>query len=350
MKKILVLILGLVMTAASCNLFGGSGAKGVFKSEDGGVSFSPANALEEKGEISGLSINSLTMDPQNPDIIYLGSHSGIHRTTDGAKTWKYILANMKVADVDVDPSQSMTLYATGITSQNGVIVKTDDGGTSWRDVYTEPTKNNPVLSLGISRANSKVLLAGLNNGEIIRSIDEGTTWQLVRDLSNPIISIEYTDNATAYALTQTQGLYISTDQGSNWNPIAVSTQAPCQPGTCSQQYTNTVQTFYSAAFDKRLDSVIFLATQQGLLRTVDGGVTWTTVSLPATNESLTVSAVAINPTNSNNLVIAVGSTFFRSTNGGVSWETRKLPTQQRVKEILINPDEPNEIYLGMGDF
>jgi hypothetical protein len=45
----------------------------------------------------------------------------------------------------------------------------------------------------------------------------------------------------------------------------------------------------------------------------------------------------------------VGSTFFRTTNGGVTWETRKLPTEQKVRHILVDPDEPNNIYLGMGD-
>lgn len=345
MKKFLILVLGLSLTAASCNLLGSSGAKGVMKSEDGGETYSPVNKLEAKGDISKISTNSLVMDPNDGDILYLGSASGVHRTQDGGKTWKLILTGGRVGDIAVDASSTNIVYAAGISGENGRVLKTTDTGETWKDIYTEPSKNNPVLSVAISRANAKILLAGLNSGEVIRSVDEGTTWQIVRDFGNPIIDIEYTDSSTAYVLTQTSGLFMTADQGSSWTPVEIKVQTEGQ----STVRLPTTRTFYDAAFDQRLKGVIFLASAQGLLRTVDSGVTWQLMSLPVTNQTLNVSAVAINPTNSNNLIIAIGSSIFKSTNGGVTWETKKLSTQQRVKQIIINQDEPNKIYLGMSD-
>jgi photosystem II stability/assembly factor-like uncharacterized protein len=344
MKKIIILLFGLMLTAASCNILGG-GTRGVLKSQDGGNTYSPANQLvDDKGDIDGLQVNVMTVDPNNSDTVYLGSASGVHRTTDGAQTWKHVLTGIQVGGVQVDPSQSSIIYVTGISGNNGRVLKTTDGGETWKDVYTEPTRNNPALSLAISKANAKVLLVGLNNGGVIRSLDEGATWQLVRNFSNPVISIQYVDSSTAYALTRTGGLYVSTNQGSVWTPVDLQIQA--EDSTVTSRLSGS-RTFYNAAFDPALPSVIFLATSQGLLRTVDSGRTWVIMSIPVTNAALNISAAAINPNDSNNLLIAVGSTMFKSTNGGLSWETKKLPTEQRVKQILFNPTEPNNIYLGL---
>lgn len=350
MKKILILVLGLMLTAASCNILGGGGTRGVLKSEDGGETYKPFNTLEPKGDISGISTNSFTMDPNESDTLYLGSGSGIHKTTNGAQSWKHILEGMRVGDLAIDPSQTKILYASGITGENGRVLKTTDGGDSWKDIYTEPSKNNPALSVAISPANAKIILVGLNSGEVIRSTDEGATWQLVRDFATPIIDIEYVDPTTAYILTQNTGLYKSADQGSSWNPISVQV-ATSESSTGGYTIAANIssRTYYKAAYDKRLQGVIFIASSEGLLRTIDGGVTWTLMSLPVTNETLTVSSVTISPANSNGIYIAIGSTMFKSLNGGVTWETKKLPTQQRIKHILINPDEPNNIYLGAGD-
>jgi photosystem II stability/assembly factor-like uncharacterized protein len=345
MKKFLILVLGLSLTAASCNLLGSSGVKGVLKSEDGGETYQPFNKMESKGDIGKVSVNAMALDPNDGDIAYLGSAGGVHRTQDGAKTWKLILTGGRVGDIAVDPSKTEIIYAAGVSGENGKILKTTDAGQTWKDIFTEPSKNNPILSVAISRANAKILLAGMNSGEVIRSVDEGVTWQIVRDFGNPIIDIEYTDSTTAYVLTQTKGLFVSADQGSSWTAVEVKIQPQ---GSTSTRLPAT-RTFYDAAFDSRLKGVIFLASAQGLLRTVDSGATWTLMPLPVVNETLNVSAVAINPTNSNNLLIAIGSSIFKSTNGGVTWETKKLPTQQRVKTILINPDEPNKIYLGLSD-
>src|SRR5690606_1968659 len=145
--------------------------------------------------------------------------------------------------------------------------------------------------------------------------------------TNAVIDLEYTESASAYALTQNMRLYTTSDQGSNWIPIAINAQFGNTPGTSSQ--SNLLSNVYTdVAYDRRLRGVRFVASQQGLLRTVDGGATWNVMTLPVTNETLTVSSVAINPTNSNSIFAVVGSTLLKTSNGGISWETKKLPTQQ----------------------
>src|SRR5581483_10604944 len=106
MKKIAILILGLTLTAASCDLSTlnlSSGTRGIFKSDDSGETFNSSDKLLPKNDISNISVTSLAFDPSNPDVIYLGSSSGIFKSEDAAATWHYILSGVSVTDLVVDP-------------------------------------------------------------------------------------------------------------------------------------------------------------------------------------------------------------------------------------------------------
>ncbi len=346
MNKIIVLVLGLALTAASCNLFGGgSGAKGIYRSDDAGKNFQESNQVAgKKATLSGVDVNILTFNSQNPDIIYMGSGNGIFKSEDSGATWNHILTGISVVDIASDPSRGDVIYAVGIAGRNGKVIKSPDGGSTWADVYTEPSKSNTVVSVAVSRINSRIVLAALSTGEIIRSNDEGMTWQPVTDLQDPILKVRFAPNNNAYALSFTKGLAKSTDQGSNWNQGGVL-DFQTTPGSTAT--VSGIRRYIGMSFDQKLSGVIFLATEQGLLRTIDDGATWSIMYLPVRDTSLRVSAVAVNPTDSNTIYITIGSTLFKSTNGGVTWETVKLPSSRAVNQILINPSTPNVIFLGM---
>ena len=347
MKKFLVLLLGLSLTAASCNTLGifdlGSGTKGIFRSDNAGESYSAGNQLSPKGQIGGLSVYSLAFDPSNPAVIYLAGANGIYKTDDYGNNWKFILSNITAADITIDPNNPQTVYASGIVGTNGKIVKSPDGGASWVDIYTEPSKNNTVLTIAAA-PDSSVVLAGLYNGEVIRSFDQGRTWQAVTDLADRVMQIRY-NGTTPYALAFHKGLYKSGDNGLTWNAISpdvshgIFSNAKTAPVTAS--------TFYNMALDKKQPGVIYLGTEQGLLRTVNDGADWAFVSLPVKDTTLRTSAVAVDPGDSNTLYATVGSTVFKSTNGGLTWQTKELSTTNEVRTIIINPASTNILYLGV---
>ena len=337
--------------AASCdlvNLIIGSptGLRGVFKSADNGETFRPAMSLP-KGDLSGVSVNSLAFDTSSPDIIYLASPSGIYKTEDAAGHWRYILSGLAGARVAVDPKDPKIIYAVGLVGQNGKIIKSFDGGASWVDIYTEPSKNNPVLALDISKSNPAVLVAGLGNGEIIRSLDAGQTWQSSRDFADRVLSLEFAPNGDLFALTLAKGLFRSSDSGINWTAAsgALATVSVDVIG----QSAGTVSKFDYLALDKRQPGVLYLGTDQGLFRSVNNGAFWSILPLPVKNTALRVTSVAVNPGNSNDVLVAVGNTVFKSTNGGVTWETKVLNTQAEIKQIIINPQSTNIMYLGIGN-
>ncbi len=347
MKKFFILILGLSLTAASCDIFNfGGGTRGVFKSEDGGETFSAVNQQVRKGDIANLSIISMVFDPSNPNILYIGTSSGIFKSEDAAKTWKFMLSGISVGSLAIDRNAPTILYAAGIVGQNGKIIKSVDAGTSWVDIYTEPSKSNTVLSIAVSNSSSNTIIAGLNNGEVIKSTDSGRTWQATKDLENRVLDVEFGPGSTAYALTSIKGLYRSTDSGTNWELMTSSlTQDSLNP--VSQGGAVSVTAFQKVAFDVRQPGVVYLATEQGLFRTVNDGKDWAFMALPLRNAALRVSAVAVDPTNSNTVFAAVASTLYKSVNGGLTWETRVLPTNAVIHNIVINPTSTNIIYTGL---
>jgi photosystem II stability/assembly factor-like uncharacterized protein len=349
MKKFIILILSLSFLAASCDLgsvfsFGG-GTKGIFKSEDAGETFNTADKVSPRGDLSSLVVNTLAFDTSSADTLYLGASNGIFKSTDAAKTWKYVLSNIAVADIAVDPFQANVVYASGIAGSRGKIIKSLDGGVTWVDIYTEPSSNNTVLSIAVSATNNQVVLAGLNSGEIIRSFDGGHAWQAVKDFSKKILSVQFGPSGTAYALNTLTGLSKSTDLGVTWTPL---TDNLVNDVYSPQNNTVTsVNEFDNMALDRKQAGVLYLGTDRGVLRSVNDGNSWSSLPLPVKKASLPVTALTVDPSNSNNLMASIGSTLFKSINGGVTWQTRVLPTQAWIQLIEINPQSQNLIYLGM---
>lgn len=346
MHKFAILLIGLTFTAASCDLANPlsvtSGARGVFKSEDGGESFRAANSVAGKGSINSLSANALVFAPDNPDVIYLAGSAGIYKSENAAKTWTYVLTGIAVADVAIDSRNPDIIYAAGVSGNNGKIVKSRDGGNNWTDIYTEPSKSNPVMSLAVS---SSFVIAGLSTGEIIRSFDGGNTWQAGKDLENYIIKIRFAPNNSIYVLTRTTGIFKSPDSGSTWTSI---TNLLTQDSFSNNVTVPAVSIFHDFSIDQRLSGVIYLGAEEGLYRTVNDGGAWNLMSLPLRDTALKASAVAVNPSNSNNVFVSIGFTMLKSTNGGLTWETKELATEQAVRLIAIDPQSPNVVYLGLG--
>lgn len=351
-NKVFILLFGLVFLAASCNLLSDpfsfqSGERGVFKSEDGGDAFRPSNKLAKKGDIGNLSVNSLVFSPAHPEIIYLGASQGFYGSNDAAAHWTQFVAGFAVTGIAVDPFDSKLIYASGIVGSSGKIIKTVDGGISWTDIFSEPSKSNPATSIAVSRANPRILVAGLASGDVIKSIDAGSTWQSTESLSDRILKIEFGRNNNAYALTSRKGLFVSTDQGGHWSWL--SERLTTQNFFSSQTALPTVSQFLDFALDPRQNGVVYLGTEQGLFRSVNSGQAWNLMTLPVKNMSLKVSAVSVSPTNSNVLYVGIGTTVFKSVNGGVAWETRPVPTGQQIRLILVDFNQSNNIYLGLGD-
>ena len=222
---------------------------GVYKSTDAGKTWTNMGLCETR-HISRILINR-----GDPNIVYVAAMGhlwgpnpdrGVFKTVDGGKTWAktlYIDENTGVADMAVDPLDSLTLFAAAYEhrrlpyyfssggSSSG-IYKTTDGGMSWKRL----TKDLPEGILGrigiaVSRSNPGViyvLIEHKEKGGIWRSEDKGESWKRMCDTetanrvnNRPFyysqIHVDPTDDKVVYVLST--GLYVSTDMGQHFRPI-----------------------------------------------------------------------------------------------------------------------------------
>lgn len=172
---------------------------GIYKSTDAGKTWAKMG-LEETRHIGRVVIH-----PTNPNTVYVAAlghlwgpnhDRGVYKTSDGGKTWTqslYINDDTGVSDIAMDPDSPETLYAAAYERRrtpygfngggtHGAIYKTTDGGATWRKL----TKGLPYesggdvgrIGLDIYRRNPNIVYAEIQHakGGIFRSEDKGETW------------------------------------------------------------------------------------------------------------------------------------------------------------------------------
>ncbi|NWF88484.1 MAG: glycosyl hydrolase [Ignavibacteriaceae bacterium] len=171
---------------------------GIYKSEDGGKSWKNMG-LGNSEHIGGIAI-----DPKNSMIVYAaaygslrnaGGDRGIFKTTDGGKTWTNVLKINEYTgcyEVHIDPRFSNVLYATAHQRMRNLytgvyggpesgIYRTLDGGVTWEKLTNGlPSENVGRIGMSISPVNPDVLYAIVEATEsdkgIYKSVDRGASW------------------------------------------------------------------------------------------------------------------------------------------------------------------------------
>jgi len=189
---------------------------GVFKSTDGGGSWSVANT-----GLSATNVSALAIDPVTPTTLYAGAAEGFFKSTNGGGSWSAVNAGLTDPDTSyvyslaIDPVTPTTLYAG---TEDGVF-KSTNGGGSWNAVNTGLTS---VEALAIDRVTPTTLYAGDFFGGVFKSINGGGSWSAVETgLTNTrvyALTIDPATPSTLYAGTR-GGVFKSTDGGGGWSAI-----------------------------------------------------------------------------------------------------------------------------------
>ena len=231
---------------------------GVYKSTNGG------RAWTKMGLADSRAIGRIAIHPTDPNVVYVaalghlwgaGGERGVYKTTDGGTTWtRVLLVNDTTGFVDLamDPSNPQVLYAAawhrlrwGGSHMEGVgagsgIYRTSDGGATWTKL-TDPALNNGLptdrmgrIGLALSPQNPSIVYAmiqvdrGITDqaqsraGGIFRSSDAGGHWTQVNDIAATPhyyydqLSVDPTDSNHVF-FTSVQ-MYESKDGGRTFAP------------------------------------------------------------------------------------------------------------------------------------
>ncbi len=184
---------------------------GLYKTTNGGTSW------EFVGLKDSQHISDILVHPKDGNIVYVGvqghlwgpnQERGVFKTIDGGKTWTkilYIDENTGCADMDIDPKNPDVIYAamwshrrypdffdSGYTGTSG-LYKSIDAGKTWNKIHTGlPTTKLGRIGIAVAPSNPSVLYAsieaeGNQNKGLYKSTDAGANWKKVNsDFSNTV--------------------------------------------------------------------------------------------------------------------------------------------------------------------
>ena len=285
-------ILSCAVDRAGQTLYAGTNGDGLFSSGNGGGSWSALN-----NGLANTNVTSLAVDPDSSGTVYAGTAGGVFRSSNGGGSWNQAFFGAAVYALAIDPASSQTVYAG--TWDSGVL-KSSNGGLTWNAVNGGLTSLN-VPSLAIDPASSQTIYAGTNGGGVFKSTNGGGTWSAVNNglpgsVYIPSLAVDPAQSQTIYAGTFGSGVFKSTDGGNSW--IAINSGFP-------------VKSFVGVtalAINPANSQVIYAGVSAwgGVYKSSDGGGTWDSVNSGLT--LMSVLCLAIDPGNSQAIYIG--------TNGG----------------------------------
>lgn len=237
-----------VGTGSACIRGNVSTGRGVYRSRDGGGSWSFAGLPE-----AGL-IGNVVTDPRDPDVVYVAAlghpfgpnpERGVYRSKDGGDSWERVLFvsdSTGAVDVAIDPANPRNVYAAMWRVERkpwtlidgayeGGIYRSRDGGDSWEKLTTG-LPGGAIGRIGLSVSASQperiwALVTAEPGGGVFRSDDGGDSWRRTsgdRDLRGrgwyySHITADPTDPNTVYV--ENAGFFRSIDGGKTFEQIRV---------------------------------------------------------------------------------------------------------------------------------
>ena len=261
---------------------GGLGA--ILSTSDGGATWT--SQLADAGTPSSL----YGVDFVNAATGWVVGESGaVLKTSDGGATWVPQISGVTGALYIVDFVDSNTGWAVG---SRGTVLKTTDGGATWSSQAT------PVsFSLyGVSFIDGNIGWAVGNRGTIIKTTDGGATWfAQASGVEEPLFGLSFVNAATGWAVGYSGAILKTADGGATW----------------TAQASGTTEDLRGVDF---IDSLVGWAVGRGeVLKTVDGGLTWQSTA----SDRVLLSVEFLSP--STGWATGVGETILRTDDGGATW-------------------------------
>ncbi len=191
---------------------------GVYRSADMG-----ANWLEI-ADMDGNHVTYMAVHPDNADVVYATvGNSGVYKSEDGGVTWSEASSGLRpgvtFTTIIIDPSDQSRLF---VATDNDFVYRSEDAAASWQQVRRGLGSRN-IQRLLLYGSDPKTLFAGTFSDGIYMSSDFGDNWELATDeISEPVVGIVELPGAgnTIFAGTTT-GMWRSQDSGATWAEIEV---------------------------------------------------------------------------------------------------------------------------------
>ncbi len=340
--KYLLVSAALMLFGASCIRFGGGSQPqgsqgGVFKSIDRGQLWQQKVALPTAAGVrnfGGADVTSFAIDPQDHLAVYVGTReNGLFYSYDGGESWMSAkqIASGYVASIAVDQKNKCRVYVAFANQ----ILKTEDCSRTFQEVYRESIPQSFVTSVMIHPKNPSVLYASTTKGIVVKSIDAGHSWARLADFRTRVTSLALVPDNQNVVYVGAHDWGVWRGEGDDFKDLSAGLKA-----------VRNGKDIRVLALDPSAPGTLIAASRNSISRTTDGGQTWSQLPI-ISPESVEIFTFALNPKNSKEMYYGTATTFYHSIDGGARWSTEKLPTRLQASAILIDPEKPEIIYLGV---
>ncbi len=348
------------------------GSGNVWKTVNAGTTWKPIFDKEKS-----YSIGCITIDPNNPHTIWVGTGEnvggrhvgfgdGIYRSTDAGKTWKNmgLKETQHLSKIIVHPDNSDVLWVAAqgpLWNKGGErgLYKSIDGGTTWKktlgnekwtgvtDMVIDPRNPDRFIAATWDRHRTVAAYMGGGPGSgLHRSTDGGETWEKLTEgipksnLGKIGLAISPFNPDIIYAaieLDRTKGgLFLSTDRGSSWTK-----QSDMISGATGPHY-------YQELFaDPHHDGRIYLMNNN-VLQSDDHGKTYRRMNREYMHSDM--HAVAFRKNDPDYIIMGSDGGIYETFDDTKNWRfVGNLPLTQYYK-LAVDDSEPfYNIYGGTQD-
>jgi photosystem II stability/assembly factor-like uncharacterized protein len=351
-----VAVLAVAVAAGGCISIGGGGTTSkapdgfVFRTADGGTTWKHAAVQLRPGanalSLANTTVTSLAVDPTDSKAMYAGTPDrGLFYSYTGGQDWAATLENLgSIGSIAVDPLDRCTVYV----AIGSALHKTEDCTRSWTRLVAAGGKGtNSVSAIVVDSTTANRLYIGTALGEVHRSEDGGVSWTLIHKFPSAVAKLIQSPNdpATLYAAITSRGLWRSGDSGDTWadvNPREIKDGKP------AKQAIRGSTAIRDLAVDYTVRDGLVVASDAGLWSTDDGGVSWSSSTLPVSlDRGVRLGKIAVSRTNSGHIYLTVGSRLASTQTGGEAWGWTDLPSKRPVVDLLW-PAETDYLFVAFG--
>ncbi|WP_068545536.1 VPS10 domain-containing protein [Thalassotalea crassostreae] len=348
------------------------GSGGVWKTDNGGITFNPIFDSE-----TVYSTGDVTIDPSNSNIIWVGTGEnnggrhlsfgdGVYRSLDGGNTWKNmgLKESEHISDIIIHPTDSNTVWVSSqgpLWSKGGQrgLFKTTDGGQTWKNVL-KIDEWTGVTSLVIDSRNPDKLYAatwqrqrtlpayvGTGKGSAIHTTDDGgKTWRKLSeglpttDMGKIGLAISAINPDVVYAAIELNqrkgGFYRSANQGASWTKMSDAVGGGTGPHYYQEIFADPHR------FDR-----VYMASNYTQYSD-NGGKSWTPMNVK--NKHVDDHAIAFHPTNKDFMLVGSDGGIYETRDGMDKWRfLANMPITQFYK-IAVDDSLPfYYVYGGTQD-
>ncbi|MBR9974954.1 MAG: T9SS type A sorting domain-containing protein [Bacteroidetes bacterium] len=282
------------------------------------------------GRLTGIAIH-----PMNPDIVYFtAADGGVWKTVNGtslsfeAQPISDDLPTLAMGSIDLDPNNPDIIYV-GTGEANGSadsypgvgVIRSTDAGATWEVLGGSAMKH--IGSIRVHKTNGNIIIAASRQG-LYRSMDSGQTWVRVRTGIAHDLVLHPTIDSVMYAAVQGTGVLRSSDNGATWEDLDMGIGKDSIGRIAVDLCLTQPGIMYALLVGAKgpLQNKTF-----AVMRSTNAGTTWERTTSATNPPSFTSTygwfncEIAVHPTEPNRILCG-GVGLYLSMNGGQSFQTR----------------------------